>query len=62
MADRYSCCAKKVLPPKLVIRLPMAPRYVHSTYRFLYGWRYQALPRVPAFYEFVHNCLPIILF
>ena len=40
VADRHSCCAKKVLSPKLVICLPVAPRYVHSTHRLLYGWCY----------------------
>lgn len=61
VADRYSCCAKKILRPKLVVRLPMASRDVDSTHRLLYGWRYKALPRVPTFYESVHKCLQNIL-
>jgi hypothetical protein len=53
--DRNYCCAKKTLWPRLVISLPVAPRYVHPAHGFLNGWRRQALPRIATLYECVSS-------
>jgi hypothetical protein len=56
--DRNYCCAKKTLWPRLVICLPVAPRYVHPAHRVLNGRRRQALPRFATLYECVYSDVP----
>lgn len=53
--DRNYCRAKKALWPRLVICLPVAPRYVHPAHRFLNGRRRQTLPRIATLNECVSS-------